>query len=295
MSRRRIALTMLAVLLIAGGAVGGYLFGASRAPDEADAAEARQQAELIASIQARAEAMPAGLNRGFQVGLAAGQTDGQENGIAEGGSAGQLAASREVDTVLVKDQGGGGGGGNAGLGLGSAPPGQLPGTGGVLVVGDSLEVLTGPYLEQYLKGIPLTHNAVGGYNSYQIFDLFKESFDPSQSVIVFDAGTNDNPNYPEILAGNLQAVSKLVGDRCMVVPTIHGLIVDGVGNEGKNQVVLEFAASRPGTQTPDWAGAVQQHPELMQADDLHPIAEGADLRAQLIAEGVRACLSGSSF
>jgi hypothetical protein len=114
-------------------------------------------------------------------------------------------------------------------------------------------------------------------------------------VIVFDAGTNDNPNYPEILAGNLQAVTEVIGDRCMVVPTIHGLVVDGVGNEGKNQVVREFAASRPGTQTPDWAGAVQQHPELMQADDLHPIAEGADLRAKLIAEGVKACLSGSSF
>ena len=109
-------------------------------------------------------------------------------------------------------------------------------------------------------------------------------------MIVFDAGTNDNPNYPEILAGNLQVVTA-VGDRCMVVPTIHGFIVDGVDNEGKNQVVREFAASRPGTQMPDWAGVAEPHPELMQADDLHPIAEGADFRAQLIAQGVRACLA----
>jgi hypothetical protein len=172
----------------------------------------------------------------------------------------------------------------------TAPSAQASGSGGVLVVGDSLEELTSPYLKQYLPGVPLTVNAVGGYNSFQIFDLFQESYDPSQSVIVFDAGTNDNPAYPEILAGNLRKVAETVGDRCMVVPTIHGLTVNGIDNAGKNDVVAAFAASRPGTQTPDWARAEETHPELMQADDLHPIAAGADLRARLIARGVKACL-----
>jgi hypothetical protein len=178
--------------------------------------------------------------------------------------------------------------------LQAAPTASGAGQGGALVVGDSLEELTSPYLERYLPGVPLTINAVGGYNSYQIFDLFQESYDPSHSVIVFDAGTNDNPAYPEILAGNLQQVAAMVGDRCMVVPTIHGLVVDGIGNEGKNRVVAGFAASRPGTQTPDWAGAVAAHPELMQSDNLHPTPEGADLRARLIARGVQACLAGAA-
>jgi hypothetical protein len=31
----------------------------------------------------------------------------------------------------------------------------------------------------------------------------------------------------------------------------------------------------------------------MQSDDLHPIPEGADKRAQLIAAGIQACLAGS--
>ena len=172
----------------------------------------------------------------------------------------------------------------------TAPSARAGGSGGVLVVGDSLEELTSPYLKQYLPGVPLTINAVGGYNSYQIYDLFRESFQPSQQVVVFDAGTNDNPAYPQILAENLGKVAATVGDRCMVVPTIHGFTVDGIDNTGKNKVVAEFAASRLGTQTPDWAGAVAAHPELMQADDLHPIAEGADLRARLIAQGVKACL-----
>jgi hypothetical protein len=161
----------------------------------------------------------------------------------------------------------------------------------VLVVGDSLEELTSPYLSRYLPGVELTINAVGGYNSYQIFDLFHESYDPSQDVIVFDAGTNDNPAYPEILAGNLAKVAEIVGGRCIVVPTIHGFTVDGVDNTGKNRVVAEFAASRSGTQVPDWAGTVAARPDLMQADNLHPIPEGADYRAQLIAQGIEGCLA----
>jgi len=139
--------------------------------------------------------------------------------------------------------------------------------------------------------VALTVNAQGGYNSYQIRELFEESYEPSQSVIVFDAGTNDNPAYPQILAENLAAVAAAVGERCMVVPTIHGLTVNGIDSSGKNQVVASFAASRPGTQTPDWAGFVETHPELMQADGLHPIPQGADARAQLIARSVKACLA----
>jgi hypothetical protein len=161
----------------------------------------------------------------------------------------------------------------------------------VLVVGDSLEELTSPHLSRYLPGVELVVNAKGGYNSFQIFDLFQESYESSDSVIVFDAGTNDNPSYPEILAGNLAKVAGIVGDRCLVVPTIHGYTVNGVDNTGKNRVVAEFAASRPGTQVPDWAGVVATHPELMQADDLHPVEAGADYRAQLIAQGIEGCLA----
>ena len=176
----------------------------------------------------------------------------------------------------------------------SAPTAGAAGNGGVLVVGDSLEELTSPYLPRYLPSVPLTVNAAGGSNSFQIYELFEESYDPAQSVIVFDAGTNDNPAYPQILAENLQKVTEVIGERCMVVPTIHGFTVNGVDNSGRNRVVHEFAASRPGTQTPDWAGAVAANPELMQSDGLHPIPEGADLRARLIAQGVLGCLAGES-
>jgi hypothetical protein len=178
------------------------------------------------------------------------------------------------------------------LGLLAAPASAS--SGGVLVVGDSLEVLTSPYLQRHLPGVRLTVNAEGGYNSNQIRELFEESYDPSQAVIVFDAGTNDNPAYPQILAGNLTAVAARIGDRCMVVPTIHGFTVNGVDNTGKNEVVHAFAASRPGTQTPNWAGAIAADPRLLGPDGLHPTPEGADFRAGLIARGVKACLAYGS-
>jgi hypothetical protein len=175
-----------------------------------------------------------------------------------------------------------------------APVARAAPSGDVLVVGDSLADLTSPYLAKFLPGIALTINAAGGYNSYQVLELFEESYDPSQQVIVFDGGTNDNPNYPQILAENLGKVAATVGDRCMVVPTVHGLHPGGVDDTGKNRTVAEFAASRPGTQTPDWQRAVFSHPELMQADNLHPTEAGAELRARLIAQGVMGCLAGSS-
>ena len=171
------------------------------------------------------------------------------------------------------------------------PPARAAAAPGVLVVGDSLEELTSPYLPHYLPGVRLTVNAVGGSNSFQIYDLFRESYEPSQQVIVFDAGTNDNPAYPQILEENLGKVAATVGDRCLVVPTIHGFTVNGVDNTGKNQVVAEFAASRPGTQVPDWAGAVAADPGILQSDGLHPIPQGAELRAQLVARGVEGCLA----
>jgi len=161
----------------------------------------------------------------------------------------------------------------------------------VLVVGDSLEELTSPYLPHYLPGVRLTVNAVGGSNSFQIYDLFRESFQPSQRVIVFDAGTNDNPAYPQILEENLGKVAATVGNRCLVVPTIHGFTVNGIDNTGKNRVVRAFAAARPGTQVPDWAGAIATDPGILQSDGLHPNPAGADLRARLIAQGVEGCLA----
>jgi hypothetical protein len=270
-----------ALLLLAAGAfVGAYLYAAADAPDEADAQQARSEAALGPYEVAQLGAYADGLRLGLERGLTEGASDGEQQGRAAGGAA--------VDSVLAKralrkrdEQ----------PQLARTGPGRLEGSGGVLVVGDSLEVGTSPYLKQYLPGIPLTVNAEVGYSSNQIFDLFQTSYDSGQSVIVFDAGTNDDPSQPEILAGNLDTVASTIGNRCLVIPTIHAPPVNGVDTTGKNRVIRSFAANHPTTQVPDWARAVELHPELMQSDDLHPIPEGADLRARMIARGVKACLA----
>src|SRR6478672_4373529 len=77
-------------------------------------------------------------------------------------------------------------------------------------------------------------------------------------------------------------------------PSIRGYTVNGVDNAGKNDVVRQFAASRPGTQVPEWAGWVHAHPELMMSDGLHPEPEGSEARAQLIARGILGCLGGAA-
>lgn len=285
MSARRNGLVVSAASLIGAAAfAAAFLLGSGTAPDEQDASSARQESSSAAFVAARASAWSTGLARGLVAGTAA----GERQGLRKGGRLGETAA-------LAATTKSGGPRSESEREIGYEGGGDIPGSGGTLVVGDSLEVLSSPYLERYLPSVPLTINVEGGYSSLQIFELFEQSYDPSHSVIVFDAGTNDNPAYPEILAARLRAVARIAGDRCMVVPTIHGLTVDGIDSTDKNRVVESFAASRPGTQVPDWARAVAKHPELMQSDDLHPIPEGAAFRARLIARGVEACLaSGSS-
>ncbi len=282
--KRRLLTSLALVAIVALGGLAGFALGKGTASDDAEAAVIRVDATRQASETAFSEELTPGVVRGTRAAQAragsAGFADGAERGWKTGLVAARRAGSEpapasETDEATL-----------AGIA-------NLPGDGGVLVVGDSLEVLTSPYIDDFLPaGTELTVNAEGGYNSLQIYELFQEAYDPSQSVIVFDAGTNDNPAYPEILQGRLAAVADQVGSRCMVVPTIHGFVVDGVDNSGKNRVVSEFAASRPGTQTPDWAGWVADHQDLM-ADELHPTPAGAEARAQLISEGIRACLAGA--
>ncbi len=135
----------------------------------------------------------------------------------------------------------------------------------------------------------MTINAEIGDSSPEIYKRFEDSFDGSQSVVVFDAGTNDSPSSPQILGAQLEAVAGKVGKRCMVVPTVNGPTVNGVDSAGINRVIYSFAASHPGTQVPDWAGAVSEHPSLLSPDGIHPIPEGAAYRAKLIGQAVQAC------
>ena len=182
----------------------------------------------------------------------------------------------------------------AGL-LGVPPATGAQSGGGVLVIGDSLEVGTGPYLRQELRGVaPLTVDARNGRPSPEGVEVLRSRLAPGHSVIVFDLGVNNDPALPQILASDLQTVRELAGDRCLVVASFVRPPIGGRTIEATNQVVRGFAAHTPGAQLVDWQGAAKADPGLLSPDGVHAFGSGYAVRAKLVAQAVRACLAGGS-
>src|SRR5919107_3712855 len=165
-----------------------------------------------------------------------------------------------------------------------APPGAT------LVIGDSLEVGSGPYLRGVLPGVRV--DAERGRTSGQGVRVLASQLTPSDEVIVFPLGTNDSPANPAALAADLAAVRQLAGDRCIVVATIARPPVRGVSVAGLNGVVENFAA-QTGAQVADWRTVVRSIPSLLGSDGVHATGEGYSLRASLLAEAVHGCRAGA--
>jgi lysophospholipase L1-like esterase len=178
--------------------------------------------------------------------------------------------------------------------IGAAPGAAHGAGGGVLVVGDSLEVGTSPYLKGLLHGIPLTVDAQTSRPSSTGVQIVGARLVPSDRVIVFDLGTNDDPAQPQALASDLAAVRSLAGDRCIVVATLNRPPYNGVSIDGLNQVVRSFSASSQPAQLVDWHGAALSDPSLIGPDGVHATGSGYAQRAQLVAQGILSCFSGAT-
>ena len=161
----------------------------------------------------------------------------------------------------------------------------------MLVVGDSLEVGSGPYLRTAVPGA--TVDAEKGRTSSEGVRVLGSLLDPSVEVIVFPLGTNDSPSNAGGLAANLAAVRQLAGDRCVVVASLSRPPVGGVSVAALNQVVEQFAAEG-NAQVADWRTVVRSIPSLLGGDRVHATGEGYSLRATLLAESVHACLAGGA-
>jgi hypothetical protein len=161
---------------------------------------------------------------------------------------------------------------------------------GTLVIGDSLEVGSGPYLRSVLPGVRV--DAEKGRTSGQGVKVLASRLTASDQVIVFPLGTNDSPSDPGALAADLAAVRQLGGDRCIVVATIARPPVGGVPVAGLNRVVEQFAA-QTGALVADWRTVVRSIPSLLGRDGVHATGEGYSLRASLLAEAVQGCVLGA--
>jgi hypothetical protein len=164
------------------------------------------------------------------------------------------------------------------------------GGGSVLVIGDSLEEGSGPYLDDALPGYSVEVDAERGRSSAQATVVLGERLGPEHDVVVFPLGTNDTS--PTALAASLATAAQLAGERCLVVATTARPPLQGATAGEMNRVVGEFAAES-GAQVMDWAAVVAALPSLLTPDRVHATGEGYALRAELIAEAVRGCGGGA--
>jgi dienelactone hydrolase len=172
-----------------------------------------------------------------------------------------------------------------------APAAARAQSGPVLMVGDSLTVGTAPQLERQLAGTRVVSDGLTSRRSDETVAVLRSRF-RGQPVVVFDAGTNDDPGNPSGLAGSLAAARDISGGSCLVVATVSRPPYRGVTVDGLNRAVREFAVSEPNVQLVDWRSVAVSRPDLMNDDRVHPTPEGYGYRASLFADAIRGCGSG---
>lgn len=157
----------------------------------------------------------------------------------------------------------------------------------VLYVGDSLGVGTTPYLRGLMPGTPIRADNRVGRPTPEALGVLARLLRPSDTVIVFDSGTNDNPAAPAAYAARLEQMRHLVGHRCVVLATINRPKVGGVGPAGLNKVVAGLAYNDPDIQVADWASVVNRR--ILAPDGVHATAQGYALRARLVGQAIQEC------
>lgn len=159
--------------------------------------------------------------------------------------------------------------------------------GQVLVVGDSLELGTAPYLRGELRGVTaLAVDARSGRASGEGLRVLRATLSPADDVVVFDLGTNDTS--PAVLAADLAAAATAIGDRCLVVASIVRPRLGGP----LTAVVDSFASARPNVRVVPWRETVAGSRGVIRRDGVHATPRGYALRARLVAQTVESCLAG---
>jgi hypothetical protein len=161
------------------------------------------------------------------------------------------------------------------------------GPGSVTLVGDSLNVGTGPYLREELHGWAIdAHDRVGKTTAEGIAELRALGADVAP-VVVVSLGTNDADGTEEEFRALVDEAIELVGpERCLVwATTVRG----GVPRDGFNRVLADAADEQPNVRLVDWAGLVEKDATLLAADAVHGTPEGYARRAVDTAGVVRAC------
>ena len=157
--------------------------------------------------------------------------------------------------------------------------------GAVTLVGDSLNVGTGPYLREELAGWRVRDDSVVGRFTADGLEALKglRGRDP----VVVSLGTNDPVGGTAAFAADVRRALEIAGDgRCLVWATIWR--EDGP-DEDFNAVLREIAAEDGDLRILDWHAMLAAHPSYLAPDGLHGSPEGYAARAAEAARLVRAC------
>jgi hypothetical protein len=186
----------------------------------------------------------------------------------------------------------------AAMHLGSKRPADLPagpaaGSGAVLVIGDSLQVGSAPYLQRALPQLSFTVDAESGRTSSEGLAILRERLSQAHGVVVFDLGVNNSPSAPGVLAADLEALRGLAGDRCLVLATLSRPSLGGASVAAGNAVIRSFAAASPQVRLVEWREATLGSPGLLMGDGVHGTAQGYAVRGRLVAQAVESCFAPS--
>ncbi len=159
--------------------------------------------------------------------------------------------------------------------------------GSVALLGDSLNVGVEPYLAQALPGFGIvTDDRVGRRTDEGIAEVASGRARLAPHVVV-SLGTNDLTGGVDAFRADVARLTKLIGPgRCLVWATIWR---DGAPAEPLNAVLRDAAAANRRMRLVEWAEMVQAHPEWLAPDGLHGNETGYRMRAEAIAQAVRAC------
>ena len=173
----------------------------------------------------------------------------------------------------------------------------------VVVVGDSITVISAPGVEAELRGYSLYMRAVDGKRIGEMVPLLRAEMQRTPRAVVVNLGTNDAmqaQTHPDWLAG-FNAVWDLVQHRPCVVFVTVSTNADYLGKARVaadiNDTIRQLAKQHHNVQVVDWNSAVHADPSLLASrnppkDNIHPYSSrgwrwlGNHYRSALLACGV---------
>jgi lysophospholipase L1-like esterase len=172
----------------------------------------------------------------------------------------------------------------------------------VVVLGDSIMVATRSKLRAQLYDHSLKVAALAGeglsggalsavLDDGVMLDVAEEYGRDAPAVVVIELGTNDawfdELSVSEAEAG-LQAIWSRFSEVCRVVVTVaeSASAPDYDGAEGAR---INVALTATADHVVDWRSLSADQPGLLNADGIHPTADGAAVLARAISDAVRSC------